>query len=222
MKKITLVLALAVAISFFAAQNAKAALLDFTLDLPDIFSDSTGVYSYNATTDLFSATATALTITFDGTTIVPITNGSYQASFYVDSTGALSGGVAGNDIEIWGNIDVDGDSVYEYSGLLVAGEVKAFGWNDTGSQFDLFNYVFDATGGALAPFYTKTGGPYNGGDFMSIEISTFTGDFTTDFSGSKTKHDTAPITPEPTSMVMLGSGLLGLAFAGFRKKKHIA
>ena len=87
MKRTALVFTILFAASISMAVNAQAALIGFQLSLPDIFSDTTGSYSYDASTDLFTSTAKALTITFDGVNLIPITSGSYSASFYVNSSG---------------------------------------------------------------------------------------------------------------------------------------
>jgi len=79
--------------SFLMFGSAEAALLSFDLSHPDIFSDTTGNYSYNATTNLFSSDAVAKTISFDGITLVDITGGSYELDFYVDEAGNYQGGV---------------------------------------------------------------------------------------------------------------------------------
>jgi hypothetical protein len=204
------------AASIIIASNAQAALLGISgiLALPDITSDGTGTYSYTASTDLFTSLATPLSITFDGVTPINIiAPRSYAVSFYVDSSGNFTGGIpSADDLVITGKIDVNGDGVYEYSGTLLTGEVTNFGWRNQ-SPDDQFDFTFDATGGSLASFYNPAIG---GGDYMSSENSNFNGDFTVDSSGIKTKHDTAPLVPEPGSMLLLGMGVLGMF--GLRKK----
>ncbi len=199
--------------------KAEAALINLEMQLPDMLSNSTGVYNYNATTDLFTSTATPLTITFTG---LPgshkVITGpkSYSVGFHVDAAGNFVSGIAGDDLVITGNIDVDGDGGIDYSGDLIRGEITDFGWLDTGTRFDFFNYSFDFTGGALSPFYALHS--YKGGDNMSSENSNFTGSFATNFSGTIVKHDTAPV-PEPSSLLLLGSGLLSAALLRVRRKK---
>lgn len=199
--------------------RADAALLDMNVFLPDLLSNSTGVYSYDAAADLFTSTATPLTITFTGlpASHIAITGPkSYSVGFYVDAAGKFVSGIAGDDLIITGNIDADGDSIIDYSGDLIKGEITDFGWLDTGTNFDLFNYSFIFTGGVLSSYYAPYG--YKGGDSMSSEHSTFTGSFATSFSGTKVKHDTSPI-PEPSSLLLLGSGLLSAALLRVRRKK---
>lgn len=211
MKKFAIVLAIGLMLCAFSTANAT--LLNLQLGLPDIFSDTTGTYSYNATSDLFRSDATAQTITFDGTTSIPITGGSYSVQFHVDSAGNLTGGVVGDDLLITGSFTYN--SVF-YSGTLVAGEVTQFGWQDMGNYF-VFDFIFNFTSGALSQFYGN--GNIPGGDVAFSELSAFNNDWTVNHSGTKTKHDTAPV-PEPATMLLLGSGLIGLAgFARRRFKK---
>src|SRR4030042_5673942 len=129
MKKILMSLFLSVIATFLIAGSVNATLLGLDLQTPDIFSDTTGTYSYNSSTDLLTFDATALTITFDDVTLITITGGDYNADFYVDSTGNLSGGVPGNDLTITGSF-TDPNSNVVITGTLLTGEVTNFGWED--------------------------------------------------------------------------------------------
>ncbi len=207
------------AVLLFVTGNAQAALLGLDLGLPDILSTRV-TYAYDATTNLFTSSATPNEITFDDSTFIDITDitgdpysiRSYSVSFKVDELGNFAG--PKDDLVITGNFTYNNIS---YSGELVRGEVTNFGWENS-SYYDRFDFTFDFTGGELSSFYAA----YNnkGGDVMfSLESDKFTGDFTKSFSGTATTHNTAPV-PEPTSLLLLGSGLLGLAAVG-RKKRRI-
>lgn len=191
--------------------KANADLIGLNLGLPDIFSDQTGTYAYTASDGLFTSTATAVTITFDGVNLIPITDGIYNVSFYVDNAGNFSGGLLG--LEISGAFTYAGK---DYSGRLVAGEVTNFGWTTVPpAGYGIFDFTFEFTNGALSPFYAANNN--QGGDITFSESNTFTGDWTVDHGGSA-KHDTAPI-PEASTLLLFGGGLSGLLF--FARKKRL-
>jgi hypothetical protein len=193
---------------FLMPVGSKATLIGVNLTLPDIYSNSTGTYNYDSATDLFTCTATALTITFDGTTSIPITIGSYSLQFHVDNSGNFSGGVSTYDLVISGTFTYNN---IVYSGVLLTGEVTNFGWQDIPGPYAHFDLTFDVTGGLLASYY---GG--SGGDFFSSEKSDFTGNWDVSHNGTKVKHDTAPV-PEPTTILLFGLGIAGIAVFGRRK-----
>lgn len=206
--KINKLIMVLVAALFLSLSPAHAALLGVDLLLPDILSNQTGLYAYtwdsNVSEGLFTARATPLTITYDGTTLDAIGGDrSYDVSFYVDGAGNFLRGVGGDDLVIIG----DGNT-------LLTGEVTNFGWLDIpNTKLALFDFTFTVTGGTLASLYA--GGL--GGDIGLSENSSFSGDWMVNHEGIKIKHDTAPVVPVPATLWLLGGGLLGLV--GLRRRK---
>ena len=190
---------------------AGATLIGLELGLPDITSNSTGTYNYYSGVDLFTSSAQALNITFDGTTSIPITSGSYSVQFHVDNSGNFVSGVSGYDLTISGTFTYNN---VVYSGVLIAGEVTNFGWQDIPGPYALFDFTFDFKEGALADLYGASGN--KGGDIFYAEKSNFAGNWDVSHSGTKVKHDTAPV-PEPATVFLLGLGFLGIMI--FTKRK---
>jgi len=96
----------------------------------------------------------------------------------VDNGGDLVGGVAGDDLVIEGDIDLDGDSIIDVSGTLLTGEIAEFGHQEAGAT-DLYDFRFETTGGALATMFAGK----DIGVTTGSEQSTFTGSFEVGFSG---------------------------------------
>ncbi len=115
----------------------------------------------------------------------------------VDDTGALLGGVAGDDLVVEGTVDMDGDYVPDVSGVLLTGEVLAFGAADSGTSTDGFDFRFEVTGGLLASYYAGR----DIGVAMTSEASSYTGDFSVDFSGgAKGNLGAVDVEAQPASL----------------------
>jgi hypothetical protein len=195
---------------FFWITSANATLLNPQLTVPDIVSNQTGGYSFS--NGLLTFEATPLSITFDGVTFSNIENSSsgnrlYMASFFVDASGKFAGGVpARDDLVIVG-------AVGAFDGTLLTGEVTDFGWFDVPGPQAIFDFTFGVTGGLLESFWA--GGI--GGDIAVAQFSTFTGCWEVNHQGTRVRHDTAAV-PEPSAILLVGTGLVGLA--GFRRKSR--
>jgi len=96
-----------------------------------------------------------------------------QIKAQLNSSCTLVGGVAGDDLIIAGEVDLDGDGIVDVSGTLLTGEVGQFGFLDSGagSFTDLYDFRFYVTGGQLASLYTNN----DLGIVVTSENSTFDG-----------------------------------------------
>lgn len=158
--------------------SATAGLLGVELLKPYTVYDSTGVTTYNHSTDLLTANATLLASQFDGVSVLlPLGSATISMNVKVNSYGRVTGGVSGPDLLMTGTIDVNGDGVPEYTGTLLTGEVQSFGSLEAGAT-DQFDLVFSVTGGSMAGLYAKKVGVT-----LTVENSTFTGSFCQNFSG---------------------------------------
>jgi hypothetical protein len=141
------------------------------------------------------------------------------------SNGALVGG----SLTITG----DTDGLPFYGGTLLTGNVIAFGFPNgpfgTPAQGNIFEFQVHVTGGSLyAPYYSAT---QTAGIIMNIANETgppfFSGVFTSPFhndgySGLSDTFPTAnPIIPEPASIVLLGAGLVPLAWRLRRRGRPV-
>ena len=205
---------------FEALENRTLfSLLGIAIDLPVQSFDATGTvaYTYDALADegTFTADATPLAIVLTTTSGVDIVlpPRDFNLSFRVDGSGNVLGGVAGDDLVVEGTISVDtnGDTVDDLflSGVLLTGEISQFGYLDTGTTTDQYDFRFTPTGGGLV-----TEGYFDNRDIgirMVSANSSFVGDFTQNFNGlsqGQLGSIDQLVTAEPSSI----SGLVWLDF----------
>jgi hypothetical protein len=183
-----------VAIASALPGTTLAALLGNTLDLPFISYDNQGTTTYDAVNDIFSVNASPLAILVSGN-LPAIISGpeSFIINVTVDATGALTGGVPGDDLVVTGQAAVPG--LGSVSGVLLTGEVTGFGFEDSSGTTDKFDFTFTVTGGQLASLYPQTIGVS-----LNSEQSNFTGDFTVNFDGEA--KGTLGGLPEPCALAV--------------------
>ncbi|MBI1927242.1 carboxypeptidase regulatory-like domain-containing protein [Candidatus Poribacteria bacterium] len=183
-KNVSLIAAVITVVGF--VEISFAALLGNTLDFPKISFDSQGTTAYDAGTDLLTITASPISIRVSAAdpprTVNPtgaLSSKVLSIGVTVNATGALVGGVSGDDLKVVGEVDLDGDSIIDFAGVLLTGEVLEFGFLDSGGPTDSYDFRFTVTGGLLAPLYTGK----DLGVAVTSESSTFTGNFTVNFNG---------------------------------------
>ncbi|MBT8137041.1 MAG: hypothetical protein KJO54_08530 [Gammaproteobacteria bacterium] len=154
--------------------------LGFMIESPLLFFNNTGVLNYDAGPGLIEVNAVPLAIRvslLDPPILVFPSGGNRYLSIgaVLDSAGNLVGGVPGDDLEIVGEVTIDGTT---YSGVLLTGEVTGYmGENGSGTT-DFHSFRFTTTGGLLADFYGS-----DIGIELTSEMSDYTGNFLVDFSG---------------------------------------
>jgi len=196
------------------AGPASSTLLDQPLEAPLLSFDNGGSTSYVASTNVISVDAKPIALRLDAASaplfITPADGEeSFTISILVSNAGALIGGdAAGPDLRVFGRVDLGGGDVRE--GELLTGEVTGFGYQEDGAT-DLFDFSFTLTGGLLADQL---------GDLLGVtmqsERSSFANHFELDFGGGA--KGTLGQVPEPTAILLLGSGVAGLSLAGRRRK----
>ncbi len=154
---------------------SSAALLNNSPKFPMIAYDSNGTTQYDAANDRLAIQATPIAITLvqGGAPILFQPGGSLQINIGVNDTGAL---VDGGYFTLEGTVDPGSGLI---TGVLLSGEVKEFGFYNSSTSTDKFDFRISLAGGALASLYSG----YDIGVVTVSENSTFSGDFTVDFSG---------------------------------------
>ena len=198
------------------ATGASATLLNLPMTFPLLSFDNGGTTTYNAAADAFLVNANPVAIRL-GTPqapqfITPAPDGGefFRIAVEVDSSGNLVGGNPGDDLSVFGQVDLNGDSIIDASGSLLTGEVTGFGFQNNGTT-DLFDFSFHVTGGLLAPFFSPQVVVA-----MQSERSTFNGSFQDNFGGGA-KGTLGDLVPEPASLVLFGAGVLGLGAYGRKR-----
>jgi hypothetical protein len=156
----------------------RAELVGVAVGDPVIQFDSTGVTVYDAANQAFAVDAKLIAMRLGGTTrlLLPLGSSTIHIRLTVSNTGDAAG-VAGADLLLAGNFDANADGIVDYSGVLLQGELAAFGYLNAGATTDRFDFVFRTTGGALAGLVGGTVGIQ-----MTSEHSTFV-NFAANFAG---------------------------------------
>jgi len=176
------------------------------IGIPDIDYDANGTLVYDSLNQTFEADAFPTGISFTlGGRATRITNPSdFQFHIQVDNDGNLVGGVVGDDLVIEGEIDINRDRVSDYSGVLLTGEIADFGYLNSGTNTDQYDFRLTPTGGALMPFFEGK----DIGMVMTSLSSTFDGTFTVDFNGMSQ----GVLGPIPQLEALPGGPLTGQVF----------
>lgn len=166
-------------VALAVAGTSQAGLLNANFVKAYTVFDQTGTLTYNRESDVLAINATALIIQFNGVEVL-LANGPSPLSINikVNYQGQLTGGVSGPDFTMNGSVDLDNDGINEYSGVLLTGEVVAFGFQNDPSGTDLYDFKFKTTGGSLAGVYGKFFGVA-----LTSENSTFNNSFCENFNG---------------------------------------
>jgi hypothetical protein len=168
------------------------------------------------------ASGVSLQVSVNPGTTFTILNGTFDIAITTDGT--TSSGTGGDDFSVTGGLDVNGDGVADAAGTLLTGELSAFGASASGPG--VFEFIFDVTGGILNSQVPLFSLPQFGVILGADGGSTFTGSFDVNFSNllggqagtGSGSADTAPI-PEPTTLLLLGSGIAGIVGFGRRARR---
>jgi hypothetical protein len=199
---ITLVLTLWLLSSF----TAHATLLDVAPELPTTeFGSLAGQgIQYNTGSGAFIATGLPLSTRFTslGGSHAVTGSASLSINIQINTSGLASSGTALHDFVLVGDVS---DGTTNYTGTLLTGSLADFGFLDTGTFLDVFDFLFDVTGGSMAGLF----GSAQIGVLMIAERSSFTGVFTQNFSSTRIKGAIGRV-PEPATLWLAGLALVAI------------
>lgn len=167
-----------------AVSPALASLLGVTPSYPSIVFGS-GNTAFDGTTLTITASPLAIRLNSANPPRPIIPAGGIevvQINAQLDESCGLVGGIAGDDLVIFGAVDLDGSGPEPaIIGTLLTGEIEEVGFLDSGvgSFTDLYDFRFYITGGLLASYYTDN----DLGIAVTSDNSTFAGTCSVAFQG---------------------------------------
>ena len=231
---------LTAALGLVGSREARGEHLQFQPLPPDITSGFILV-EYDHTTGNFVASGYAATLDLDG--VAPLDYNIYApgsstspGSFNINLTlDQASGKPKEGTLTVGGVIKdtVPGLPGPADSGTLLTGDIHAFGFGGDGDEiFEIFEFVFDVTGGDLAPLYA----PQQVGVILDVNGyaagKEFTGSFDSDFNndvyglGIGIGVSDIHYTPEPSSLMALSFlgpfGILYGVCVWWRRRRQVA
>jgi len=175
------------------------------INFPIVDYNVSGEINYDAGTEQFLLDADPKTFAQSFFDISLFTgNVDFVIDIRVDNSGNLIGGSPGDDLTILGDIDVDNDTVIDFSGTLLTGEVTEFGFQD-GPQAEQYDFRFTLTGGQMASFYAGSDlGVVTTSEVIPDRLDEeFTGSFAENFAGGA-KGSLGAIEPNVPELAALG------------------
>jgi hypothetical protein len=194
---------------------AQAAPLSLVVSNPDIFSGNLHLdYDFGTTTGAFTVTGNASNFTGTDLVLRSITGGTYNLNATLNASGVLQ---PGGTFSIAGAIT----SLGIPNSTLLAGNLTSFGFApNPPSTSATFEFLYNVTSSqALLGF-----GPIGGTKLNAISVLTPAYTFGTDFhsTNSNVTGDSFAPVPEPSTILMMGLGLVGLWFLKNRHQTKLA
>jgi hypothetical protein len=171
------------------------------------FTDPAGapgkVVSTSANSSLFSVFTTSSIVKYD-----PSISGLSNTAMHFDGTGNADAPSVGTPIQFL-VVTIGGVTMDLF---ITSTDSHTLGNSTTPAGFTATGYITETghTGDIPVTFSLTESGPKNG---TNPAVNTFTDTITTDSSFTTT------VAPEPSSLILMGTGILSMAGIGFRKRK---